>query len=464
MHTVRSWFFVVAAALLTVSSSPIGLPAAPVRGRPSIILIVLDACRADHLSALGYARPTSPNLDRLAIGGLLFTRHYSGSNGTITAVSQLLMSSLRPPALLSAPGGPEPPSDNALGALPSVLSESGYRTALFAGHPYFHPRLAPVTRVFDQYTNVVSRDPGGPKANLDDVLARFEPWLASQQSPFFAYLHAMDTHFPHPLRASPPLFADRRFQPSFANGAAPEQAAALKSAREREYVVDLYDEDLHEADRSVGRLMEMLRRLGRLENMIVIVTADHGEQLYEAGYAGHGGGIGNLPEAEIHIPLIVSYGTHLRPERIAGITRSIDVAPSILELAGLPIPPWMMGNVLIRREGTSVIFDPHGTSPFAPVFNQDREPVRVALRFPRMKYFTRWTTNPSNTAGLPGNDDVLVTIGDGDTVIPAGDSRLSEAREAWRRLSELLRRPSRVTDDTLKRLRQQLRTLGYVSG
>src|SRR5260221_3393308 len=87
-HTVRSWFFVVAAALLTVSSSPIGLPAAPVRGRPSIILIVLDACRADHLSALGYARPTSPNLDRLAIGGLLFTRHYNCSNGTITAVSQ----------------------------------------------------------------------------------------------------------------------------------------------------------------------------------------------------------------------------------------------------------------------------------------------------------------------------------------------------------------------------------------
>jgi sulfatase-like protein len=371
------------------------------------------------------------------------------------------MSSLRPPALLSAPGGPEPPSDNALGALPGVLSDAGYRTALFAGHPYFHPRLAPVTRVFDQYTSVVSRDPGGPKANLDDVLNRFEPWLATQQTPFFAYLHAMDTHFPHPLRSRSPVFVDRRFQPSFADGAAPEQAVSLRSAKERDYVVDLYDEDLHEADGSVGRLMDTLRRLSRLENTIVIVTADHGEQLYEAGYAGHGGGIGNLPEAEIHIPLIVSYGSHLRPERIAGITRSIDVAPSILELAGLPIPPWMMGSVLIRREATNVVFDSRGTSQFAPVFNQDREPVRVALRFQRMKYFTRWAADPSATVAA---DEVLVTVGDGDAVIPTGDPRFTEAREAWRRLAELLRRPSRVTDDTLKRLRQQLRTLGYVSG
>lgn len=425
------------------------------------MLVVLDACRADHLSSMGYARRTTPNLDRLAASGLLFSQHYSGSNGTIMAVSQLLMSALRPLPLLSAPGGPEPPSDNALGALPSVLGEGGYRTALFAGHPYFHPRLSPVTRVFDQFTNVASPESGAPKGNLDDVLARFEPWLAAQHTPFFAYLHAMDTHFPHPLRSQSPVFVDRSFRPSFANGAAPEQAAQLKSPREREYVVDLYDEDLHEADRAIGHLMETLRQLGRLENTVVIVTADHGEQLYEAGYAGHGGGIGNLPDAEIHIPLIVSYGSHLRPERITGITRSIDVAPSILALAGLPIPSWMMGNVLIRSTGTQIAFEAHSASPFAPVFNQDREPVRVALRFPRMKYFTRWAANPS--AAL-ATDEALVTVGDGDSTIPAGDPRYSEARESWRKLMDLLRRPTRATDDTLRRLRERLRTLGYVSG
>lgn len=447
--------------LLTVAPAAPGPPIQPRGVRPSIVLVVLDACRADHLSAMGYRRQTTPNLDRLAATGLLFTQHYSGSNGTVSAVSQLLMSTLRPHALISAPEGPELPSDNARGSLPSVLVEGGYQTALFAGHPYFHPRLSSVTRVFDHYSNVASLKAEGDKANLDDILDKFEPWIAAQQTPFFAYLHAMDTHFPHPLRSEAPVFVDRRFRASFANGAAPEQAAQLKGAVERQYVVDLYDEDLHEADRSVGRLMETLGRLGRLENTVVIVTADHGEQLYEAGYAGHGGGIGNLPDAEIHIPLIVSYGSHVRPEQVTGITRSIDVAPSILALAGIPIPAWMMGNALIRREDRQVVFDPRSASPFAPVFNQDRDPVRVALRFPRMKFFTRWAADP--TAAVAA-DDVLVTVGDGDTVIPAGDPRFAEAREAWRRLAGLLRRPSHVTDDTLRRLRERLRTLGYVSG
>jgi arylsulfatase A-like enzyme len=425
------------------------------------VLVVLDACRADHLSSMGYARQTTPNLDRLAAHGLLFAHHYSGSNGTIMGVSQLMTSALRPPLQLSSPGAPELPSDNARGSLPSVFAEGGYHTALFVGHPYFHPRLAPITRVFDQYTSAASPDPSGPKANLDDILARFEPWLATQRAPFFAYLHAMDTHFPHPLRSEAPLFVDRHFQPSFANGAPPVEAALLKSPRERDYVVGLYDEDLHQADRAIGALMDTLGRLGRLDDTIVVVTADHGEQLYEAGFAGHGVGIGNLPEAEIHIPLIVSYGRHIGPQRIDGITRSIDVAPSMLALAGLPTPPWMTGNVLIRRDGAQIVFDQHSASPFAPVFNQDRDPVRVALRFPRMKYFTRWAANPS--AALPA-DDVLVTLDEGNAVITAGDPRFSEARDAWRRLVDLLRKPPLVSDDTLKRLRQRLRTLGYVSG
>lgn len=57
-----------------------------------------------------------------------------------------------------------------------------------------------------------------------------------------------------------------------------------------------------------------------------------------------------------------------------------------------------------------------------------------------------------------------MTVGDGDSTIPAGDPRYSEARESWRKLMDLLRRPTRATDDTLRRLRERLRTLGYVSG
>ncbi|MBI3490907.1 MAG: sulfatase [Acidobacteria bacterium] len=463
MRRAQGWVCLAAMGMLSAASRPES-PARVAGAKPSVILVVLDACRADRLSSMGYFRQTTPNLDRLAASGLLFTQHYSGSNGTITGVSQLLSSTLRPLPLISAPGAPPPPDENALTALPAVLADNGYRTALFAGHPYFHPRLAPVTRVFDFYSNVASLKPEGQKANLADVLDQFEPWLAAQHTPFFAYLHAMDTHFPHPLRARAPVFVDRRVRPSFANGAPPEQAANLGSPIERQYVSDLYDEDLHEADRAVGRLIGALSRLGRLENTVLVVTADHGEQLYEAGYAGHGGGIGNLPDTETHIPLVVSFGGELRPQRIDGMTRSIDVAPSILALAGASIPAWMMGNVLIRPNGSRWEFDPQGTSPFAPVFNQDRDPVRVALRFPRMKYFTRWSAAQPVALTGPAADEALVSVGDGDGVIPVDDPRFAEARQAWRRLTAMLSRPVGATDEALKRLRKRLRTLGYVSG
>jgi arylsulfatase A-like enzyme len=459
--SIREWLCLLGIGLVSTAASPQHLSTRSVGHRPSIILIVLDAARADHLSAMGYARPTTPNLDRLAAGGLLFTQHYSATNGTIMGVSQLLMSTLRPRPLIAAPDGPELSSDNALGSLPSVFSGAGYRTALFAGHPYFHPRLASVTRTFDHYSNIASFKAEGEKANLDDVLFDFEPWLATQQTPFFAYLHAMDTHFPHPPRTPRPLFVNRRIHPSFANGSPPEQAVHLKNAAERQYVVDLYDEDLHEADRAIGHLLDTLGRLGRLESTVVVVTADHGEQLYETGYAGHGGGIGNLPDTETHIPLIISFGRQVRPERIDGITRSVDVAPSLLALAGLPIPPWMMGNPLVRSEGAGLAFDPHSASPFAPIFNQDRDPVRVALRFPHMKFFTRWATDPSIEVSA---DDTLVTVGDAASVVPITDSRWSEAQTAWRRLTDLLRRPTRATDDTVRQLLQRLRTLGYIHG
>lgn len=457
MRRVRVWVLVLV----------LGLVATPATGPhpvvwPSIILIVLDACRADHVSALGYSRQTTPNIDRLAADGLAFTQHYSATNGTIMGVSQLLASALRPLPLISAPDGPPLADDNAIGSLPDVLANAGYQTALFAGHPYFHPRFAPITRVFTTFSNVASLKPSDQKANLVDILDQFEPWLAGQQAPFFAYLHAMDTHFPHPLRSKNPTFADRRFLPSFRDGAAPAEASRLKNDVERQYVIDLYDEDLHEADRAIGRLVETLTRLGRLDNTIVVITADHGEQLYETGYAGHGGGIGNLPDAETHIPLIIRFGRKVRQERVGGITRSIDVTPTILDLAGLPIPAWMMGTTLIRRDGVSFAFDPNSASPFAPIFNQDRDPVRVALRFPRMKYFTRSAARDPVASIGPEADEMLVAIGDGDGVIADTDPRFAEARNAWRHLLQLLSHQTHPTDDAVRGLRERLRTLGYV--
>ncbi|MGH9324084.1 MAG: sulfatase family protein, partial [Vicinamibacteria bacterium] len=159
-----------------------------------------------------------------------------------------------------------------------------------------------------------------------------------RREPFFLFLHFLQPHEPY---VPPPPFLGHYGELS---GSAAEVGARLRalltkpvaalSQEERRYVLDRYDENVRYADRQVGRLLALLRQLGHEANTAVVLTADHGEELFEHGGSTHGV---HLYEELVHVRLIVRVpGVPAR--RIEALVESVDIASTILEIAGVSQP------------------------------------------------------------------------------------------------------------------------------
>lgn len=348
--------------------------------RPNVLLVVLDAVRADHVSCYGYARPTTPFLDALAAGGVLFTRAIAQSSWTKPAVASLLTARL--PTMHGATSGrARIPDVETL--LAELLRAQGYRTALFSANPWVSPGygfaqgtddvyLAPsmrgwsatlvmmalrrANRLVDPQVRFTERlrrrlRRGATTTERDDdVVAHALEWLDAEQEPFFLYVHLVSPHAPYD---PPPPFA-RAFDDDPAGPVVTEpppkppgllrRAPALPPAARRDLVAR-YDGSIAYADTLVRRLVERLRARGVADDTIVVVTADHGEELYDHGSWGHGQ---SLYQELIHVPLIVAYPARLRRGvRIDRLVMSVDVMPTILALAQVAAPAGIAGQSLL---------------------------------------------------------------------------------------------------------------------
>ncbi|MBN1458428.1 MAG: sulfatase, partial [Armatimonadetes bacterium] len=336
--------------------------AAPAAPRPNVLLVVIDAFRADRLGCYGYARNTSPNLDRLARRGIVFEEASSQATWTFPSLHSLLTSSyrfLRGQRLGQlGPGGVPAQPISMPTSLQGSLRAAGYETLACVGGGFLDPVLGFDTG-FDWYWS-----PSHTPMLANQLSVVMDRLQERSEQPFFLLLHTYEVHnyfqgwahciedfdsgYLGPLTDPRKLMAILHADPSdFA-------PADLR------YIHDLYDGEIKHTDRYLGLFLEWLRSQPGGENTIIIVTADHGEGLGGHGEMSHGG----APyRDQVHVPLLV-FVPGKQPARIATPVALADIMPTVLDLVGEEIPSGVRGRA-VHSLTTS------GTEP-VPIFAESR--------------------------------------------------------------------------------------------
>ncbi len=282
-------------------------PMRTIAPQPNLVLITIDATRADHMGFMGYKRrPTTPHLDALANKSSIFTAAFSQDSGTGPSLWSLmtgrtpfqvkLSSAKRFPFVISP--------DETL--LAEALRRGGYQTsAILCGSVFAKPHWN-IRRGFTQYAEVC-----GKEVNKVSALTATEAIHSLQKlradRPFFFWVHLLAPH--HPYRDH----AELNF------GSKP---------------IDRYDEEIHAADAAIGRILKAVGDLPSARPTYIAITADHGENFNEHGSAQHAR---TLYREVTHVPLVIA-GPEVKARKVTAPVASSDLYPTFLELAGLTIP------------------------------------------------------------------------------------------------------------------------------
>jgi arylsulfatase len=318
----------------------------------NIVLIALDTQRADHLGCYGYAKRTSPFIDSIARRGVLYERCYAPNIPTHPSFTTLFSGKEAITHDIVNIGGGVPIADG-VRLLPEILREHGYTTvAVDSMGRHFE-------RGVDQYHNYEwgRSDPRvlHKAATVNEKALPAIEKLCADSRPFYLFLHYWDPHTPY----LPPANYRTRFYPRDAdpydiNNHSMDEAwtwepfkwyfhSWMPGVTDAEYVINLYDGETASMDyhlRAIFRALAPVR-----DETLVIITADHGEILNEQqGYFDHHG----LYEGNVHVPLILYWPGKLPAgRRVPGFVQNLDLAPTLLELAGIPDRDRMEGLSLL---------------------------------------------------------------------------------------------------------------------
>lgn len=381
------WWFLVAAC-----GGLFGSACSEQAERPNVLLISVDTLRADRIGAYGYRLDTTPHIDALAAGGAQFTDCTVAWPKTWPSIATLL-TGLYPQRTgvtqVRQHLAPE------LTTLAEIFAEAGYATAAVVanfnigtvfGFDQGYARFVESWQArwgelqgaasFGRQHAIDVKDYTNATIVTDDALQLLDH--SGTDSPFFLWLHYIDPHGPY----LPP----ERYQEFFGadHAPAPAPAAAVLPRYQLQHdresgapITDLahyraqYDREIRYLDDEIGRLFAGLERRRLDKNTLVVLVADHGESLGEHGYYLEHGKLSYQVNA--HVPLIVSQPGVISASRIDWPVGVIDVAPTLLELAGLAIPAALEGTSLaglIRGEsdarGPEHVFMGSGYQPARP--------------------------------------------------------------------------------------------------
>jgi arylsulfatase A-like enzyme len=312
--------------------------AACARSRPraadgDVVLIVVDTLRADHLSLHGYGRATSPALDALAREAVVY--EHATSPGTWTVPSHAALFTGRWPSFAGAERVPAArnlalPINPDLPTLAGILGERGLHTAAFVANSTYVARVLGFARGFAEFFD---HKLGG----ADGVRTAFVDWLKGRRDRVFVFMNILDPHEPYdPPEPYRSMFPGRDEQwgtvfTSLVNAGTPI------TPKMRAHFVSQYDGEIAYTDHVLGAIFDDLRRAGRWDAALVIVTSDHGELLGEHGLAGHG----LAPYEELlHVPLLVKYPGGVRAgERVTRRVSTLGVFATVLASVGVQPPP-----------------------------------------------------------------------------------------------------------------------------
>ncbi len=324
-YILKAGTIVLACTLLTAST---GTPQPGVDGTPpDILLITVDTLRADHLSIHGYGRETSPTIDRLMAGGAIFDQARTVEPLTAPALVSML-TSVPPHHHGATRNGLQMRSG--LPSLPRSLAAAGYETAAVVGNWTLRNKLTRIGDHFQHYDLVLNRRRWfglvRGEATAEDLNLRTLDFLESRASrtenrkPLFLWVHYVEPHAPYRLWR--------------------DDADSIGLPKRNLTKMDRYDSEIRFVDREIGELLDDLHNGGHLRDPIIVFTSDHGESLGEHNYWGHGR---HLYESGLHIPMSITWNGHVEPMRLSAPALNIDLAPTLLSLAGLPVPDRFTG-------------------------------------------------------------------------------------------------------------------------
>lgn len=348
---------------------------------PNVVLLVLDTVRADHLSAYGYSRNTTPTLSDFAREATLYRRALATSAMTLPAHASLF-TSLYPRWHGAHYDPPEQEAGRPLAdkfdTLAEILSRHGYMTAAVVANaayltPYFG--LHQGFHVFDTRTPLPATADAGPvllRHGIREIYARlfgtstFDTGLrradgitstalsmvdriAATGQPFFLFANYMDAHTPY----APPHPFNSQF-PGRIHGFRNSDYVALQNAvltgsrvvdqTIKQHLISQYDGGIAFIDAEIRRLIDHLKARNLYQNTVIVVTADHGEGFGDRFLLEHA--VGSVHQDQIHVPLLIKYHDKRAPAVVEDVVSQIDILPTILEAAGLPVPSSAQGRSL----------------------------------------------------------------------------------------------------------------------
>lgn len=333
--------------------------------KPNVILITLDTTRADHLGCYGYAGVKTPNLDALAGRGVLFEQAATTSPLTLPAHCSL-MTGMYPTYHGVRINGNTALSEEQT-TIAEVLSGRGYACGAFIGAFVLDGRWG-LNQGFQHYDDQFDLkkykhlDLGAIQRPGNQVMDAALSWLEGQKNhPFFAWIHLYDPHTPY------------------------EPPEPYRSEYGRGGLVGLYDGEIAFMDEQIGRCVTWLEKNGLGQDTILVLIGDHGEGLGSHGEGTHGYFI---YECAVHVPLIVATPFEgLRGIRVSSQVRSVDVFPTLLELAGTEPTAKTQGRSLL-----GMMFRP-GKKEARTAYVESMSPnlqfgwsALHSLRTPRYKY------------------------------------------------------------------------------
>jgi arylsulfatase A-like enzyme len=388
--------------------------------KPNLILITLDSTRADRMGFLGAKAGISPNLDRLAGESLVFEHAYAQAPGTVVSHATILSGTYPQSTVMSEIGGTLPAS---LPYLPDLLKAHGYRTAAFVGSIQLDPRNG-LAQGFDRgfqtydagFRPAIPGDarPAVAERPAGQVVANAVAWMnRNPQGSMFVWIHLNDPHGPN---AS-------------------------------------YNAAVTAADAAIGKLLTALKQQKLYANTAILVAADHGESLGAHGEDTHGI---FLYDETIHVPLLLKL-PEAQPasKRVATKVRLVDVAPTLLEVAAIPVPSQMQGQSLLRIAKSSSGAD-------QPVYSRSDLPSRgfgwsaleswragkyLYIRAPKPELYDL-TTDPGATRNLAQSSKATL------------DTMAGQLESFDRRFSGEAGKPSNAALSSSEM--QKLASLGYV--
>lgn len=435
-------------AILLAALTPLAAAAVQPPRPQNLVIIAVDGLRADHLGLYGYARPTSPALDARAASAVVFERAIAQASWTLPSFTTLFSS--RDPidhgintSLVSA----ESHGD----LLAEVLRAAGFQTAGFVGGHFLDP-IYGLARGFELY-----RGDG-------EAVFRFFPETATQGAEWirswgpgrhFLFVHGNDVHPPFDLARQPPVMrhvfdagyrgpvddtlVDYSFVEAFNGepGQTPRpdpgylrRVQEIKNnPRDLAHIVAHYDAQIRESDEAIKPVFEALAAGGHDKDTVVVLMADHGLEFGEKGKLATGYHLTQY-QTVIRVPLIV-WVPGLPPRRVPEPVELMDVAPTLLQLLGVPAPSSYQGRSLV------------------PLLEGKREPGRLAF-------------SSSSTLGDSRRDPRMFSVQDERfKLIYDADTRAltlydlaqdpDETHDASRRRPQDLKRLLRALSDHLRR-------------